>query len=106
MDAGIGLHVGPVIGGVLHSGLHDEFTVFGDAVNVAERLERLSKALDAGIVVSEAVMQEMPSLQSGASWIWADAAELDGRAGRIRIAYLPRNRGNSAIVTGPGAGPS
>lgn len=40
--AGIGLHVGPVIGGVLKSGSHDEFTVIGAAVNVVQRLERQS----------------------------------------------------------------
>lgn len=43
LDAGIGLHVGQVIAGILHSGRYDEFTVVGDAVNVSERLERLAK---------------------------------------------------------------
>ena len=43
LDAVIGLHMGPVIGGVLRSGQHDEFTIFGDTVNVAERLERVAK---------------------------------------------------------------
>lgn len=40
--AGIGVHIGVVIGGVLESGFHDEFTVIGDAVNVAQRLESVS----------------------------------------------------------------
>lgn len=89
-DAGIGLHVGSVIGGVLQSGSHDEFTVVGDAVNVAERLERLSKTLAATVVVSEAVILEVPSAREIARWKWLEAAELDGRSGRLRIAYLPR----------------
>lgn len=91
LDAGIGLHVGPVIGGVLRSGSHDEFTVIGDAVNIAERLERLSGTLGATVVVSEAVMLEVPSSETSARWIWKEAAELDGRTGRLRIAYLPRS---------------
>ena len=90
LDAGIGLHVGSVLGGVLQSGSHDEFTVIGDAVNVAERLERLSTTLGATIVVSEAVILEAPSSRDGARWIWKEAAELDGRSGRLRIAYLSR----------------
>jgi adenylate cyclase len=89
-DAGIGLHVGSVIGGVLQSGTHDEFTVIGDAVNIAERLERLSATLAATVVVSEAVILEAPSSREVAQWKWKEAAELDGRSGRLRIAYLPR----------------
>lgn len=90
LDAGIGLHVGSVLGGVLQSGSYDEFTVIGDAVNVAERLERLSTTLDATIVVSEAVILETPSVSDVAAWIWKEAAELDGRSGKLRIAYLSR----------------
>ncbi len=96
LDAGIGLHVGPVIGGVLQSGSHDEFTVIGDAVNVAERLERLSGTLGATVVVSEAVMLEVPSSETSARWVWKEAAELDGRMGRLRIAYLPRSAEEAA----------
>lgn len=101
IDAGIGLHVGPVIGGVLHSGSHDEFTVFGDAVNVAERLERLSKSLDAALVVSDAVMSESRLCKQDAPWVWKDAAELDGRNGSVRIAYLPRLRGRQQCERHP-----
>ena len=45
LDAGIGLHIGIIVGGVLESGFHDEFTVFGDVVNVAQRLEAMTKTL-------------------------------------------------------------
>lgn len=89
-DAGIGLHVGTAVGGVLHSGSHDEFTLFGDAVNVAERLERLCKTLEASIVVSGKVISEVPGGAVVAQWQWVDAVKLDGRAGRLRVAYLPR----------------
>lgn len=88
-DAGIGLHVGMAISGVLHSGSHDEFTLLGDTVNVAERLERLTKTLDACIVVSEAAIVEAGGFSAG-TWDWAHDVELDGRAGRLNVAYLPR----------------
>jgi len=90
IGAGIGLHVGSVIGGVLESGRHAEFTVFGDAVNVAERLERLCRPLNASLVVSEDVLEDTPSFRNAADWKWKDAAELDGRRGKLRLAYLPR----------------
>lgn len=93
IEAGIGLHVGSVIGGVLESGRHAEFTVFGDAVNVAERLERLCRPLDASLVVSEDVLVDAPGFLAGADWKWKDDAELDGRRGTLKLAYLPRQRG-------------
>lgn len=90
LAAGIGLHLGPVIGGVLESGLHDEFTVLGDAVNVAERLERVAKSLDAALVVSAETLIKVRTLTHDIPWIWKEGVELEGRSGPINIAYLPR----------------
>lgn len=90
-DAGIGLHFGMVIGGILESGGYDEFTIFGDAVNVAERLERLSKMLDATLVVSAELLERAAPSVANQPWTWKDAAALDGRSGRMRVAYLGRS---------------
>lgn len=90
-DAGIGLHAGMAMGGVLQSGSHDEFTLFGDAVNVAQRLERLCKSLNASIVVSKDAMTKAREISAApGQWQWIEDVELDGRAGRIGIAYRPR----------------
>lgn len=91
LDAGIGLHFGMVIGGFLESGGHDEFTIFGDAVNVAERLERLSKMLNATLVVSAELLERAAPPVAYQPWTWKDAADLDGRSGRMRVAYLGRS---------------
>jgi adenylate cyclase len=77
------------IGGVLQSGSHDEFTLFGDTVNVAQRLERLCKTLNASIVVSGEAISEARKIAVIDQWQWIDDVELDGRAGRMRIAYRP-----------------
>jgi adenylate cyclase len=90
LDAGIGLHYGMVIGGILESGSHDEFTLFGDAVNVAQRLERLCRALDAAIMVSRDVVLQAGAVAGQVHWKWQDAAELNGRAGRLKVGYLPQ----------------
>lgn len=85
---GIGIHAGEVFGGVLSGGCHDEFTVFGDAVNVAERLEGMSKMLDATVVASERVFAALDGLPPVA---WRTrSTSLPGRDGTLEIAYLPR----------------
>jgi len=102
LDAGIGLHVGQVIGGILHSGRYDEFTVVGDAVNVSERLERLAKTLNASLVVSAEALELVPSLRQAAPWAWKDGVELEGRTSPLKIAYLPRTPIDSAPCTDAG----
>jgi adenylate cyclase len=97
LDAGIGLHYGPVIGGILASGSHDEFTLFGDAVNVAERLERLSSPLRASLVISETVAARARMNDSCLQWVWQDDVELNGRSGKLRIAYLPRESNDPLV---------
>ena len=88
LAAGIGLHFGPVIAGVLDSGRHLELTVVGDTVNVAQRLESFAKPLSASLVVSAALMarlkQPIPILQ----WQTRVAVPVRGRRIPVDIWYL------------------
>ncbi|MFQ4135229.1 adenylate/guanylate cyclase domain-containing protein [Nodosilinea sp. PGN35] len=54
---GIGLHSGPVVSGCLGTSGRLEFTVIGDTVNVAARLEALTKTLGYSVLVSETTQQ-------------------------------------------------
>ena len=45
IDFGIGIHTGPLIGGTVGSRYRLNYSVFGDTVNIAARLESMTKAL-------------------------------------------------------------
>ncbi|HEX9327118.1 MAG TPA: adenylate/guanylate cyclase domain-containing protein [Reyranella sp.] len=50
---GIGIHYGPVIQGNVGIADRMEFTTLGDTVNVASRLESMTRQFDAGILLSQ-----------------------------------------------------
>ncbi|MBX7057585.1 MAG: adenylate/guanylate cyclase domain-containing protein [Leptospirales bacterium] len=86
---GVGLHFGPAIVGNVGVPERLEYTVLGDTVNVASRLQSLCKDLGRDLLLSGEVFSELePALQSRFEMLGAQ--NLRGRDGSV-IVYAARD---------------
>ena len=90
----VGMHYGEVVLGDIGSERRLEFAVLGDVVNVASRLEALTRDLDASIIVSAACIEALESASAAPALLEAFVAggpqNLRGREETIDIWKLPR----------------
>jgi adenylate cyclase len=79
---GMGLHSGPAISGTIGSTERMEYTVIGDTVNMASRIESSTKAFGADLLVSEDVVRP---INSDFIFELAGTAEVKGKSEPIKM---------------------
>ena len=99
---GVGAQYGPVVLGDIGGERRLELTVIGDTVNVAARLERLTRDLDVGMVVGESLAraaEEQAGTEALRGFGPASERQLRGRDGALAVRAW--RRGASSPESGP-----
>jgi adenylate cyclase len=97
---GIGIHGGEVILGDIGYRDHIVFTALGDAVNVAARLQDMTKSIGCEAIVSEEVCARAGVI---AGELPAQQVQIRGRAEPLIIRTVADAKALAALVERPGA---
>jgi adenylate cyclase len=84
---GIGIHAGVIVAGAIGYERHAQFTVIGDPVNVASRLEALTKTLGCEVLMSEEVYERAGF---GPDDLPAQDVEARGREESVKVRSVAR----------------
>ena len=90
---GVGVHYGPVIIGDIGDERRLEYAVIGDAVNVASRVEHLTRDLRSPLLVSQELTEAVKAENAGGSrllarFVDAGVRDIPGRGGDVHLWML------------------
>jgi class 3 adenylate cyclase len=86
LRVGVGVNTGRVIAGTVGGGGRVDFTVIGDPVNTAARVEQLTRKIDSDLLITDATHNELDGSAGG--WRELPEMELEGKREPVRV-YAP-----------------
>ena len=85
-EVSMGLHAGMALTGTVGTEQRKEYTVIGDAVNTAARVESLNRTYDSTLLVTGSVFEAAPEACTGA--ISLGSAQVKGREQPVSVYKL------------------
>jgi adenylate cyclase len=91
---GIGVNTGPVVAGTVGGGGRLEFTVIGDTVNTAARVEAATRLTGDDVLITETTLRRLPA--DAAEWQQRPPVQLKGKQESVAL-YAPTRAARERI---------